>query len=101
MAARPVEVVADTVDVQGVGAGESLKLMGFSVAETASTAAAAEVVLRHGTGSGDPLLVAPINLKADGFGNPWFGDKGVDCQNGIFVDRISGNTALVLYVEGG
>ena len=99
---RPVAIAAGTGDQQGVNPHLALKLLGFSVAETAGTAAAAEVIIRHGESSSDPQLVAPINLDPNGFGiRPVGGEKGVECPKGIFIDRVSGNTSLVLYIEGG
>ena len=99
MAARAVSVAAGTADAQGISGGDGLRLMGFSVAETASSAAAAEVILRHGTGASDPILAGPINLDANGIGFPPFPTRGVECQNGIYVDRGAGNTILGPYAE--
>lgn len=99
MAIGPVVVASGTGDVQAVsGTKYNLRLVGFSVAETAGTAATAEVVLRHGTAATDDPLVAPINLAADGFGTFWY-PPGIPCPNGIYVDRVSGTTTLVLYVD--
>ncbi len=97
--ATPVAVAAGTGDAQIVNARRGLRLRGFSCAETASSAAAAEFILRHGTSTGDPQLVSPVNLNANGVGFPWFGTHGIDCPDGIFLDRISGNTSLVVYVD--
>ena len=100
MATRAIAVAAGTADIQALVPGDALRLMGFSVAESASSAAAAEVVLRHGESSSAPLLTAPINLDANGIGFPRLPSNGIECQSGIFVDRVSGNTSLVLYVDG-
>jgi hypothetical protein len=77
-----------------------MKLMGVGVAETAGTAAAAEVKLHHGTSSSDPLLCPSMNLTADGTGILPFGG-GIPCPNGIYVNRVSGNTELILYTHNG
>jgi len=93
-----VAVAAGTADVAAVAANPNLKLIGVAIAETASSAAAAEVAIRHGTAATDPFLVPNVNLDANGFGIEWFG-HGVSCANGIYVDRIAGNTTLVLYID--
>jgi len=98
MAIGPVVVASGTADVAAVTGAYNLRLVGFSIAETASSAAAAEVVLRHGTSASDDPLVAPTNLAADGFGTFWY-PPGIPCPNGIYVDRVSGTTTLVLYVD--
>lgn len=99
MAIGPVVVASGTGDVAPVsGTAYNRRLKGFSVAETAGTAAAAEVIIRHGDDDADPQLVAPINLEANGFGVFWF-HEGIPCPNGIFIDRVSGETTLVLYVD--
>ena len=97
----PVLVPSGTLDVAAVAAAYNLRLIGFSVAETASVAAAAEVIIRHGTTDADDAVVAPINLDPDGFGVfPTLGPgDGIPCPKGIFVDRVSGTTTLVLYVD--
>lgn len=92
-----VIVASGTGDAAAVAASTFLRLVGFSAAESAGTAAAAEVILRHGTADTDELLVAPINLAANGFQAEMFG-AGIPAPNGIFVDRVSGTTTLVLYV---
>lgn len=94
-------VDSGTGDVQGVAANSYLALIGFTVAETAGTAAAAEVILRHGTTASAPILVGPINLAADGFNSYWFGEYGIYCPNGIFVDRVAGTTTLQIYTLAG
>ena len=97
--ATPVAVAAGTTDVAVVGARRDLKLRGYSIAETASSAAAAEAIIRHGTSNSDPQLIAPINLDANGHGMFWFDGHGVDCPEGIWFERVNGNISLVVYVD--
>jgi hypothetical protein len=96
MESSAIEVPAGTGDVAAVAAKPTLRLRGYSVAETAASAAIAEVILRHGTAAGDPMLTAPMNLAADGYlPSP---PMDVSCPNGIYVDRVGGNTTVILYV---
>ncbi len=96
----PTVVAAGTGDVQGVVATPRMKLMGVGVAETAGTAAAAEVTLHHGTSSSGPLLCPSLNLTADGCTIFPLGG-GIPCPNGIYVNRVSGNSELILYTHNG
>lgn len=97
--ATPVAVAAGTTDVAVVGARRDLRLRGYSISETAGSAAAAEAIIRHGVSNGAPQLVAPINLDANGFGHLWFGSHGIDCPDGIWFERVTGNVSLVVYVD--
>jgi hypothetical protein len=96
----PKHVASGTGDVDsGIAAANGLRLRGYSIAETAASAAAAEVKLHHGTTATGILLVAPINLAADGHGGWHWGADGIACPNGIFVERIAGTTELVIYYD--
>jgi hypothetical protein len=95
-----VEVI-DSGSGSGVAlvANPQLILHGFSTAETAGTAATAEVVIRHGNSVSGKMLCAPMNFAADGFGYPTFYPYPIPCPNGIFIQRVSGSTTIVLYVD--
>ena len=94
-----VEIAGTVGDIQGVDPHPMLVLWGFSVAESASSASTAEIVIRPGTTANDPMICAPINFAADGYGPPAFFPHPVQCPKGIFVDRVSGSTTVVLYVD--
>jgi hypothetical protein len=92
---RAIVVPTGTGDVQA--ATGDVDLYGFSARESAGTAAVATVVIRDGTSAaGTP--VAFIELAANGSVTTPLPDVGV--RNGLFVDRIAGETELVLYVGG-
>lgn len=101
MAINAVLAAAGTADVEAmVAAHATLRLCGLSVAETAATAAAAEIIMLHGaTQAAGVIVVAPINVGADGFGVFWFENGGIPCPNGITLDRVSGTTTVVAYVD--
>ncbi len=96
LVAAATEVASGTTDAQGITGTWNKVLTGFSVAESAAPAAAAEVILRHGTTDAAAMLVAPINLDANGFGQ-YVLDPPVVVSSGVYVDRVSGTTTLVLY----
>lgn len=74
-------------------------MVGFSCREAAGTAAAASFVLRHGGSTGGkPLLY--VNLAADESVRDWYGPDGIECPQGVFVDREAGTAEIVVYVTG-
>lgn len=88
---RAIHVASGTADsAQSAGT-----LVGLNVRESAASPLAAEVIIRNGTAATDPIVYIrelaaneqhTVSLPA------------VDCSAGIFVDRVSGSTELVLYV---
>lgn len=90
---RAIAVATGTVDVQGVSGGATLA--GYSVRESATVAAAATVILRNGTTATDPI-VALIELAANASTAQSL--PAIDCPGGVFVDRVAGETELVLYI---
>lgn len=98
VAATITPVASGTADVQGIAAAANTRLVGWSITEDAATAAAAEVILRHGTLVSDPII-AQVNLAANESIRDWFGPDGIGVANGVFVDRVSGTTALTLFTK--
>ena len=92
-----VAIASGTGDVQAVAAGKFLRLIGFSVGEDAGTAAAAEIKIFNGTSTGGEVVVPACNLAADGFGTFWYGPDGIPCANGIYLNRVTGTTEVVIY----
>ena len=72
------------------------ELVGFSVRESAGTPAVASVVLRDGTSSAGKSR-AFVSLAASGVDTKLL--PAIECKTGIFVDRVSGSTELVLYLD--
>jgi hypothetical protein len=92
-------VAAGAVNVDAAVAGNAgLRLMGYSIKETAAVAAQFEVV--HGaTGAGGTGLGADHNLAANGDVAKWFGPKGIKIPNGLSVKRTAGTAKLALYTK--
>lgn len=96
IAATPTSVGSGTADAQVIAATPNLRLLGFSGKEDAATPAEAEFVLRHGTSAaGTPL--AHVNLGPNESIRDWFGPGGMAVASGIFLDRVSGTTDLVVH----
>ena len=91
-------VEAGTADAQGVAAASGLRLMGYSVRESAGSPDVATLNLRHGSADTDPI-VALINLAASGSDSQWFGPQGLPVEGGVFVDRLTGNSTITLHTN--
>jgi hypothetical protein len=96
IAATTAPVATGTGNVQALAASGGRRLLGYSVRESAGTAAVATAVLRHGTGTGDPMI-AVIELAANGSETRDFFDRGIAVDNGVFVHRVAGETELALW----
>ena len=97
--ATPTTVPSGTGGVAAVAAAAGLTLIGYAVLETADGNAG--VKIHHGVDNTGPLLDVPQALAANQLARVWFGGSGPSCPNGIYVERTSGTTELVLYtIEG-
>lgn len=93
--AKAIAVASGTADAQAVTG--SCTLLGICVRENAGAPAAAGVILRDGTSTAGAVVV-PIKLAAGAtVAGPL---PAVQFDTGIFVDRESGTSELVLYVAG-
>lgn len=81
-------------DEAGVAAATGLRLMGYSIKEMA--AGVATLSLLNGASSGGTALVH-VNLAAAGSTVQWFGPQGIPADSGIWVERLTGSTAVILY----
>ena len=96
--ATSTEVASGTTNVQGVAAAAGLRLLGIAVREDAGVPLVATVLLHHGTTTSDPVLL-PCELLANESIVRWFGPDGVNVPNGVFVNRASGTTHLVVFTK--
>lgn len=96
VAATATAVATGTADAQGVAAATGLRLLGYSVRESAGTPAVAAVTLRNGEAD-TAAIIAVDELAANEGKQRWFGPNGVACPLGIFVERVSGESEIVIY----
>lgn len=83
-----------------VAANAGLRLLGYSVKESAGAPAAAELNIVHGaTGAAGTNIGAHHDLAANGEKERWFGRDGIKVPNGISIDRIAGSTEVTLYTR--
>jgi hypothetical protein len=92
-------IASGTGDILALDPDPMLILWGFSHAETASSAATAEINIYHGKSSDGQMLTAPINFAADGYGYPSFFPQPISCPNGVYVERVSGETTVIIYYD--
>lgn len=86
-------IASGTGDEAGKAAATGLRLMGLSIRETA--AGAATLNIEHGTANSSPVLDA-INLAASASVTHWFGPQGLPCDDGIWIERLTGSTQVNL-----
>lgn len=88
-------VTSGTADVQVFS--RPCVVTGCSFRESASTPAAATIILRNGTSASAPI-VATIEIPADGSMADNY-EPGIYCHDGLYVDRVAGTTEGVVYVK--
>jgi hypothetical protein len=76
-----------------------LRLLGFSITEDAGSPAVARASIQEGASAAINTEIAGINLAASGSLNLWFGEHGIPCPGGIYLNRISGTTRAVFYTR--
>jgi hypothetical protein len=82
---------AGTTDEAGVAAAHGLRLMGYSISERANAVATVDIC--HGAAAG--TIVHYENFAALQSVSRWFGPQGIPVPNGVWLERVSGNTAAV------
>lgn len=93
-----VVVASGAAGILAVAATPSMRLVGFSVTESAAAPAAADVAIVHGIDiSGAELF--DIKLAASGVVERWFGPEGIKVPNGLFINRIAGTTKVTLFYK--
>jgi hypothetical protein len=85
---------AGTTDEQGIAAAANMRLMGYTIRETA--AAAATLNLCHGTDNS--TIIAGENLAASTTVNRWFGPQGLPVDSGVYIERLTGGSTQVVLI---
>lgn len=95
--AHALEIATGTGDAEVVttNADGYCKFLGFSAHETAGTPAAAAFQIEDQNGK----VLAVCELAANGSGSLWLGPQGVVANGGIQLNRLSGETHVVVYFE--
>lgn len=89
-------VATGTGDVQIVTS--PVRLIGYSVFESAGTPAAASLTLRDGTSTAGTPVVS-VELAQNTSETRTLGGNGVLVGGGIFLDRTSGETTVTIWFE--
>lgn len=88
-------LAAGTTSLAAVAANPNLRLLGFSAVETA--AAVATISIQDAASTTLASEVAGVNLAASESVREWYGEHGIPCPLGIWVNRISGTTRIIIY----
>jgi hypothetical protein len=92
-----VVLASGTGSAAAVAATPLLRLIGVSVIEAAGSPAAAAVSIQEGAGTDLTKEMAAVSLAAAGSSVVWLGEHGVPCPAGIWVNRLTGNTRVVVH----
>lgn len=95
-AATATAGAVDNADEALVAPTANLRLMGYSITESADVPAAATVNIRNGAADTDPLVAAEV-LAASGDRHRWFGPNGIASADGVFIERAAGEAVVVVY----
>lgn len=88
----PTDSGAGTDDEAMLPATPNLRLTGFSVRETAGSTAS--FIIHNGDGAGDPAVFT-YALAANQGESFSFGEGGIPCPDGIFLERVTGNVQVI------
>lgn len=89
-------IAAGTGDEAGVAATPNMRLMGYSIKETAGAVATLSIL--HGASSAGTALFHE-NFAAAGSTTEWFGPQGIPCASGVWIERLTGTTAVILHTK--
>lgn len=82
-----------------IAAAPGLRIVGFSIRESAGAPAAAKTIIKHGaTAAGGTDVIYSVLAASGGF-NQWFGDAGIAVPNGISITAGSGTVDLAVYYK--
>lgn len=76
--------------------GSPTTLMGFNIAETATTPAVATVTFLNGSGGS---VFFTVELAANTSVTEWFGDEGIFFPKGVYLDRVAGETTVSVFIK--
>lgn len=92
-----IRIASGTASAAAVAPTANLRLLGFSITESAGSPAAAQVSIQEGTGADIATEISGVNLAASESAREWYGEHGIPCPGGIYFNRISGTTRAVIY----
>jgi hypothetical protein len=80
-----------------VAANPRLRMLGWSIRESAGSAAVATVRIMRGATVAGSTTIAFIELAANASAQEWYGPQGIEMQEGITVDHITGTIDLTIF----
>lgn len=92
-----VTLASGSTSVAAVAPTARLRLIGYSVSESAGSPAAASISIQESTSTDLTKEMAAVSLAASGSYTAWLGEHGIPCPGGIWINRVSGSTRVVVY----
>jgi hypothetical protein len=89
------QLAANTTSLAAQAPASFLRLVGVTFIETAG--AVALVSIQEGTGTDLTKEILAQSLAANQALTVWLPEHGVPCEGGIWVNRVSGTTRLVVH----
>lgn len=90
-------IASGTSSAAVVAPTASLRLIGFSIAESAVVPAACSISLQESTATDLTKEMAAYSLPASGAAMVMMGEHGIPCPGGIFLNRPAGSCRVVVY----
>ena len=91
-------ITADQANTLPAGpAGNRLVLMGFSCKESAGIPAAATFTIQNAAAVDTAKILAHVNLTASQSTREWWGPGGIDADNGITIDFLTGQFDITIW----
>lgn len=91
---------AVTADVDAaVAADKGLVLLGYSIRESAGSAAVATAYIVNGATGAAAGKVVYVELAANASETVWFGEQGIACPLGLSIDHVAGTLDVALYYK--
>lgn len=90
-----INLAANTTDVAAVAATPNLRLLGFSITETAG--ATATLSIQEAAANDTTKEMFGVSLSANGTFSLWLGEHGVPCPAGIWIERVTGTTRITVF----
>lgn len=80
-----------------VAANPRVRILGWSVRESAGTPAVATLRIMRGATVAGGTTIAFVELAANASAQQWYGPQGIEAQAGLTIDHIAGEYDIVVY----
>jgi len=82
-----------------VAANSGLRLMGYSIKESAAVPALSTCNIIHGATVGGGVIAVNLKIALSSSNTVWFGPDGIAVPNGISVDWVAGQVDISIFYK--